>query len=559
MKPTKSANRVSILHSIRTKILVLVSCVVIISVVVCYFMVVPTAENSMKDTASINMLDLAEAYGALIEESLTEQGAELSYSMLDSIIGDISFNNYSSSYAYYVASDGTMLYHPTESKVGNSVENAVVKQLVKDIKKGTIPEPAFVSYLYNGVYKYASYYITEQTHSILVITADEADVVSEITNIKHRVALSSLIVIITTTLIGFFITQSILVPISKLTKVIHSISNMDMSKSIYEDSLKKSKDEVGAMSRELFGLTAYLGEFTNELSDILGKMSAGDLDSEVKVEYRGDMGIIRDSVTSILDNINDVMSKINQSADQVAMNADYMSQGAQSLSQAAVDQASSVEELSATIQLISTKTIENADNSEKAASQSSIASQEIIESNDKMQHMITAMDEISKQSDEISKIIKAIEDIAFQTNILALNASVEASRAGEAGKGFAVVAEEVRSLASKTTNAANSTEALIASTLKAVDKGTKIADETAKSMAIAVKTTNETAEILDKIRNATKEQSESAKEIDINIHRISGIVHTTSSTAQQSAASSEELTEQAQSLREMVHSFKLRS
>ena len=168
------------------------------------------------------------------------------------------------------------------------------------------------------------------------------------------------------------------------------------------------------------------------------------------------------------------------------------------------------------------------------------------------------MDEISTKSDEIRNIIKTIEDIAFQTNILALNAAVEAARAGEAGKGFAVVADEVRNLASKSAEAASSTNSLIEASIEAVHNGSELVSEFANIMNGVEAASEEVTTLNSKISSASNEAADSIKQISVGIEQISCVVQTNSATAEESAAASEELSGQASMLKELMSSFTLR-
>ena len=217
---------------------------------------------------------------------------------------------------------------------------------------------------------------------------------------------------------------------------------------------------------------------------------------------------------------------------------------------------SSVEELASTINEINSHVAKNAENAKQTSSQAQITVKELEAGKNHMTQMITAMNQINDSSSEISKIIKTIEDIAFQTNILALNATVEATRAGSAGKGFAVVADEVRNLANKSAEASKNTASLIESTIHSLQEGTDIANQTAESLDRIVLYSEESAKLLLEISKAS--QAAAISQVTQGIDQISSVVHTNSATSEESAATSEELSSQAQLLMNMVNQFKIR-
>ena len=271
--------------------------------------------------------------------------------------------------------------------------------------------------------------------------------------------------------------------------------------------------------------------------------------------YKGDFEELLSSASSIRSDLSSALSRINTGAEQVAAGSGQLSSGAQSLSVGSITQAASIDELAEAINRISEQINITAEHAAAAKKENESTNAELGVCNAQMERMVSAMDTITLKANEIGKIIKAIEDIAFQTNILALNAAVEAARAGEAGKGFAVVADEVRNLAGKSAEAANSTTQLIEETVRAVEEGSRISGETEKSLLNVVENSKRVLEAVTRISGATAEQVKAISDVSIGIDKISGVIQTNSSTAEESAAASEELSSQADTLKSLVGKF----
>lgn len=319
-------------------------------------------------------------------------------------------------------------------------------------------------------------------------------------------------------------------------------------------------DEIGILANAFQKMSDTLKAIMKDVQYLLGEMAKGNFNQETMAEesYVGDYEEFLLSMRKLNSMLGRALMQISQSADQVSSGSGQVSAGSQALSQGATEQASAIEELAATINEISEQVKHTAVNAVEAKEQTAQAGAEITSSNRQMQGMIEAMGEITQKSTEIGKIIKTIEDIAFQTNILALNAAVEAARAGEAGKGFAVVADEVRNLAGKSAEASKNTSDLIEGTVKAVEKGTKIANETAQSLMLVVETARNVSTIVDKIADAASDQAASIAQVTQGIDQISGVVQTNSATAEESAAASEELSGQSEILKNLVGQFRLK-
>ena len=360
-----------------------------------------------------------------------------------------------------------------------------------------------------------------------------------------------------TVILSLYLTRSITKPLREIEKSAEKIVDGDFEIAISY----KSRDELGRLADAFRKMAETLKDVVTDASRLLSEMADGNFDVRTRAEehYVGEFQGLLSSIRKLNRDLSITLGQINRSADQVAAGSDQVSIGAQALSQGSTEQAAAVEELATTIAGISTQVKDTATDALEAKKQSTMAGDEAEECNQQMRDMMNAMEEITSTSDEIGKIIKTIEDIAFQTNILALNAAVEASRAGTAGKGFAVVADEVRNLASKSSVASQNTAELIESSIKAVSRGTQIADSTAQSLVKVVDEVRSASGKVDKIADAAEEQAGAIEQVTLGINQISSVVQTNSATAEESAAASQELSEQADMLKQLVAKFILRA
>ncbi len=319
-----------------------------------------------------------------------------------------------------------------------------------------------------------------------------------------------------------------------------------------------TNDELGRLAKGINHISETMNNYVQDISQQLSSMASNNMDIEIKQKYIGDFIPIQTSIEQIAKSLNETLHRITVSADDVASGSVSVSDGAQILSKGALEQESAIDELAVSIESLSDDVKANADDAQKMSLIVKEVGENIKISNEEMEQLVNAMADIRTSSAGIEQILKTIGEIARQTNLLSLNASIEAARAGLAGKGFAVVADEIRNLAAKSGEALQQTSELIENSFESVKRGTSIADETAKSLLAVVEGAKEISGSVDKISIASQNQKRVLEELVKSIDLIAEVVQSNTNAVQESVSTSEKLSEQSKLLHRLINKFHLK-
>ena len=417
------------IHSISAKITLLAVFIVVVSLV---GSVINASSKSRKVVENVNsnyILSLAEMGAQTIGNIPADIATDEEYSK---IISEINMTGVESAYAYLVSEDGTMIYHPTADKIGQPVENTVVKEVVSQLASGTVPEDAVVEYEFNGGIKYAGYALTPD-HMIVVVTADKDEIVKPVNQMIWFMSITAGITLVVCVIIGYLLSRFICTPLEHLTEIIKNTADLNFSHNAKSDDLCKRTDETGFMARELRAMRRNLREMVANIDTASQQLAAGMQET---------------AATTV--NINENVGTMKEEADRLT----EMAEKGADVSNEVMDRAKNLCNKTVTA---SNRTMEMYTNVKEK-------SEKAIEG--------------SKAVEKINELTNTIMEISSQTGLLALNASIEAARAGEAGRGFAVVATEIGSLADQTSKAIADIGNIVKAVNEAVGNMTECLSET---------------------------------------------------------------------------------
>lgn len=467
-----------------------------------------------------------------------------------------SFETTSDSYSYIINREGVIITHPSNELVQTynlNEQNNGLEKIAKQLADG---KSGNGEYTYNGTSLKCGFspiaesdgwglIIATPTDSIEETAVDNANVLMTIAFISCAAAL-----IIIAVFSGF-----ISRPIIKIQKSLLNISKGDLSTDIPSTG---RKDEIGILQNAASSLNNTLSAIIGQANHVLESMAHYDLTVEKMSSYPGDFDTLSKSANHIRNIFNSLIIQVEEAISSVNSGARQLSIAADALSKGTLSQANSIQLLEEHLTDIVAGTNSNSKNEEIVGAKLNVLDQQIRDGNEQMLTLLSVIKEIEDMSSDIQKIVGAIDSIAFQTNILSLNASVEASRAGDMGRGFAVVAEEVRSLAEKCSDSSKKTETLIYNCITSITNAKTCADNTVDNLSVIVSGSADIASAFESMSKATKEQAEKSNQIQAEIHNISDVVQSNTATAEETAASTEVLSNQADTLHKLIKQFKVK-
>ena len=427
-----------------TKIIAMVILAIVTSNVICMVFILESSKKQITDSTKHTMIDVINTTSKIVENEISNVDAEdLDYDEYAKSLSDVKLEGMDSSYVYVVKNDGTMLYHPTKEKVGQPVENAVIKGVVQQLQDGTKPDTAVVEYVFDGTTKYSAYTILNN-EDILVLTADESEALSGITVVTGVAIGISTVVVLLAIIICFILGRRLMRPLVKVSTIIEEIANGDINADF--GMVKETNDEIGLIIEKMKELTQSLGNIVGKIRNSSDTMSANSYE-------------LNDTSSQTLAANNE----ISKAVEDVAEGSTGMAASISKINENLLEMSNETKDINESVNEIRNQTAAVQDSSK-------IMNDKIKSMQNSSQKMDDGISAISKRIetvnttvDKVSNIVSVIEEISSETNLLSLNASIEAARAGDAGKGFAVVAQEIRVLSDNTNTELENIKQIISS------------------------------------------------------------------------------------------------
>lgn len=523
------------------KIIVMVILAVIVSNVICMVFILESSKKQITDSTKHTMVDVINTTSKIVENEISNADTEdLDYDEYAKSLSDVKLEGMDSSYVYVVKNDGTMLYHPTKEKVGQPVENAVIKGVVQQLQDGKKPGTTVVEYDFNGTTKYSAYTILNN-ENILVLTADESEALAGITTVTGVAVGIIAIVVLIAIIISFIMGRRLMRPLVKISTIIEDVANGNIEADF--SVVKESNDEIGLIIEKMKELTQSLGSIVGKIRNSSDTMSSNSYE-------------LNDTSSQTLAANNE----ISKAVEDVAEGSTGMAASISKINENLLEMSNETKDINASVDEIKNQTTAVQDSSK-------IMNDKIKSMQDSSHKMDEGISAISKRIetvnttvDKVSNIVSVIEEISSETNLLSLNASIEAARAGDAGKGFAVVAQEIRVLSDNTNTELENIKQIISSLVEecryCVQASGTIVEDNAKQKEEIKAVLDEFGSLDEQIQKTAEKADEIEELVTAMIELNDDITKSSNSLTDVSAANAaatEEMNANIEELNAMMH------
>lgn len=523
------------------KIIVMVILAVIVSNVICMVFILESSKKQITDSVKHTMVDVVNTTSKIMENEISNSGVDdLDYDGYANNLLDVKLEGMDSAYMYVVQNDGTMLYHPTKEKVGQPVENAVIKGVVQQLQDGKKPGTTVVEYDFNGTTKYSAYTILNN-ENILVLTADESEALAGITTVTGVAVGIIAIVVLIAIIISFIMGRRLMRPLVKVSTIIEDVANGNIEADF--SVVKESNDEIGLIIEKMKELTQSLGSIVGKIRNSSDTMSSNSYE-------------LNDTSSQTLAANNE----ISKAVEDVAEGSTGMAASISKINENLLEMSNETKDINASVDEIKNQTGAVQDSSK-------IMNDKIKSMQDSSHKMDEGISAISKRIetvnttvDKVSNIVSVIEEISSETNLLSLNASIEAARAGDAGKGFAVVAQEIRVLSDNTNTELENIKQIISSLVEecryCVQASGTIVDDNAKQKEEIKAVLDEFGSLDEQIQKTAEKADEIEELVTAMIELNDDITKSSNSLTDVSAANAaatEEMNANIEELNAMMH------
>lgn len=523
------------------KIIVMVILAVVVSNVICMVFILESSKKQITDSTKHTMVDVINTTSKIVENEISNADTEdLDYDEYAKSLSDVKLEGMDSSYVYVVKNDGTMLYHPTKEKVGQPVENAVIKGVVQQLQDGKKPGTTVVEYDFNGTTKYSAYTILNN-ENILVLTADESEALAGITTVTGVAVGIIAIVVLIAIIISFIMGRRLMRPLVKVSTIIEDVANGNIEADF--SVVKESNDEIGLIIEKMKELTQSLGSIVGKIRNSSDTMSSNSYE-------------LNDTSSQTLAANNE----ISKAVEDVAEGSTGMAASISKINENLLEMSNETKDINASVDEIKNQTVAVQDSSK-------IMNDKIKSMQDSSHKMDEGISAISKRIetvnttvDKVSNIVSVIEEISSETNLLSLNASIEAARAGDAGKGFAVVAQEIRVLSDNTNTELENIKQIISSLVEecryCVQASGTIVEDNAKQKEEIKAVLDEFGSLDEQIQRTAEKADEIEELVTAMIELNDDITKSSNSLTDVSAANAaatEEMNANIEELNAMMH------